>query len=83
MQKILFDARELEHPQPLEKGVKHLLEMDEDSYLYMIHRKNPLPLLKMAEERAYQTLSHEDKNGIWHILISKTEEIDLKALLDV
>jgi hypothetical protein len=63
MQKILFDARELEHPQPLEKGVKHLLEMDEDSYLYMIHRKNPLPLLKMAEERVRKRESEEIPEG--------------------
>ena len=83
MKKILLDARELEHPQPLEMGVKYLSEMDQDSYLYMIHRKNPVPLLQMAKERGHQTLSHEDQNGIWHILITKSKEIDLKDLLDV
>jgi len=83
MKKILFDARELEHPQPLEEGVRHLSQMDQDSYLYMIHRKNPIPLLQMAKERGYQTFSQEDSNGIWHILIAKNPNISLEELLNV
>jgi len=83
MKRILFDARALEHPQPLEQGVRHLAQMDHESYLHMIHRKNPLPLLQMAQERGYQTLSQQDDEGVWHILITKNPNIRLKELPDV
>ena len=83
MKKVLFDARELEHPLPLEQGVQHLSQLCDESYLYMLHRKNPIPLLQMAQERGYTTLSHEESDGVWHILITKAKDIDLKELLDV
>ncbi len=83
MKKIRFDARELEHPKPLEIGTAYMTEMDRESYLYMLHRKNPTPLLMIAKERGYRTLSYEDEKGIWHILIAKDPDIALERLLDV
>ncbi len=83
MKRIVFDARELEHPQPLEEGVRHLAEMDHESYLHMIHRKNPVPLLQIAQKQGCQTLSYENADGIWHILITKNPTINLQELRDV
>jgi len=80
--KIFLDAREMEHPEPLTKSVEHLQSMNQDSYLYMINQKNPIPLLEIAKNNGFQTLSHEDNEGIWHILISK-KACDLKEYLDV
>jgi hypothetical protein len=82
MDKIILDARDLEHPKPLEEATKILRELDMDSYLYMFHRKNPIPLLDLAQEHGFQTHSKEIDNS-WHIIISKNPDINLQELLDV
>jgi len=81
IKKIALDARELEHPKPLELSMKALQELDEESYFYMIHRKNPIPLIDLASEQNYQIINHEDSEGNWHILIAKNKDIDLHTFL--
>ncbi len=81
--KIFFDATELEHPQPLEIAMTHLQKLDAGSYLYMRHRKNPLPLLQIAQNNGFFSLSREDAEGIWHILVTPSHDIDLESLTDV
>ena len=81
IKKIALDARDLEHPKPLELAMKALRELDEESYFYMIHRKNPIPLIDMASEQHFHILNREDEQGDWHILISKTPDINLSELL--
>lgn len=71
------------HPEPLEKGIAALRELNEESYLYMLNRKNPIPLINLAKQHGFQTLAHEDAGRQWHILISKAEESVLQELLDV
>ncbi|RRS32876.1 MAG: hypothetical protein P794_00355 [Epsilonproteobacteria bacterium (ex Lamellibrachia satsuma)] len=83
LKKIELDARGLEHPKPLELAIKALRELDEKSYFYMIHRKNPIPLLDLAIEQHFHALSQEDASGDWHILICKDPNIDLKELISV
>ena len=83
MTKIALDAREMEHPIPLQLAMKHLKTMPKDAYLYMIHRKQPIPLIEMAKEKGFAHLSHQDPQERWHILISKNPHINLKELLDV
>ena len=81
--KITLDARELEHPKPLELAMKALRELNEENYFYMIHRKNPIPLLDLASEQNFQVLNREDSQGDWHILICRNPDIDLSELLRV
>jgi len=83
MRKIGLDTRDLEHPEPLEMSMKVLQSLDMDSYLYMLHRKNPLPLIDLAKENKFQVLSHEDSHENWHILITKNPSEDLSTYLDV
>jgi TusA-related sulfurtransferase len=83
LRKIALDARELEHPKPLELAMKALRELNEENYFYMIHRKNPIPLLDLASEQNFQLLSKEDSQGDWHILICKDPDIDLSEFLRV
>lgn len=83
LKKIALDARELEHPKPLELAMKALQELDEESYFYMHHRKNPIPLLDLANEHGFSVLSQEDEMAVWHILISKDPSVDLSEYLDV
>jgi len=81
--KIILDARELEHPKPLEQAIHALRDLNNTNYFYMIHRKNPIPLLDLASEQHFQTLSKEVEKGVWHILICTNPDINLNELLDV
>ena len=81
MTKIDLDARELEHPKPLEISMKILQNLDDASYLYMVHRKNPIPLLEFAKGLHLQIVCREDAQHIWHILISPNQDIDLDTYL--
>lgn len=74
---VKLDARDLEHPKPLELSIKALQELDTESYFYMIHRKNPIPLLELASEQGFQVLSREDAQGDWHVFISKNDAHNL------
>ena len=81
LKKIALDARELEHPKPLELSMKALRELDDETYFYMIHRKNPIPLLDLASEQGFQIFNKEDSDGNWHILICKNTGINLSELV--
>ncbi len=82
MKKILLDAREMEHPIPLQLSLSYLQSMSSGEFLYMIHRKNPIPLIEIAKEKKYSYLV-KNHNDIWHILISKESKINLEDLVDV
>ena len=83
MKKIALDARELEHPEPLEKAIEALRNIDNNSYLYMLNRKNPIPLISLAEQHGFTILTHEINENEWHILISLDNKTNLEAYLDV
>ena len=83
MSRILLDTRDFAHPKPLEMAIDALRSLDEQSYLYMLNRKNPIPLIKLAEQHGYQTLSREITEGEWHILISKNRTLPLEEHLHV
>jgi TusA-related sulfurtransferase len=83
MRRLGIDTRELAHPEPLEMAIKILKELSDDTYLYMLHTKNPIPLLDLAQEHGYHTLSKENKEGDWEIIISKHTETPLEDLLGV
>lgn len=83
MNRVTLDVRTLEHPKPLEYGIEALKSLDDHSYIYMLNRKNPIPLIRLAQEHGFQTLTHEAFEQEWHILISKNKELPLKEYLDV
>jgi len=83
LKKIDLDARGLEHPKPLEEAIKVLRSLENEHYFYMLHRKNPIPLIDLANEQGFNTLSKEDNSGTWHILIAKNTDIALEDLLRV
>ena len=83
MKKIALDARELAHPEPLEKAIEALRSIDNDSYLYMLNRKNPIPLISLAKQHGFTVLTHEINENEWHILISLDNKTNLEAYLDV
>jgi len=83
LRKIGLDARELEHPAPLEMAMKIMHTLDDSTYFYMLHRKKPLPLIDLAKAHHFQILSKKDVSNEWHILICKDKTICLDDLLDV
>ena len=78
MREFFLDARELEHPLPLELAIDNLKKLDDNSYFYMLHRKEPIPLLALASEHNLNFISKRKNDGSWHILISPNKD----ALLD-
>lgn len=82
MKKLFLDAREMEHPRPLERAIILLREIDNENYFYMLHRRNPIPLLSLAEGQNFKLLSYEESEGLWHILVCKNRDIDLNTLVD-
>ena len=83
MRRIGIDTRELAHPEPLEMAIKILQQLTEETYLYMLHTKNPIPLLDLAQEHGYRTFSRENKVGDWEIIITKNAHAILADLLGV
>lgn len=81
--KIFLDARELEHPIPLERAISALRELNDANYFYMIHRKNPVPLIDMANEQGFKVLNREDEHAVWHILVTRNQALDLEELCNV
>ena len=82
MIKNFLDARSLEHPEPLELAIEALKSLDKNSYFYMLHRKEPIPLLALASEHNLNFISHQDENSQWHILISQNQDINLQDLIN-
>ena len=83
MKKYFLDARELEHPVPLEKSIDILKKLDQNSYFYMLHRKEPIPLLALAGEHKLNYISKFEKDNNWHILISPNLEVNLEKFIEV
>lgn len=83
MNKIFIDAREMEHPEPLQLSLSYLKNISIEEYLYMLNTRKPVPLLEIAKEKGFLSITHQDSNEIWHIIISRNREIKLEELLDV
>jgi len=81
LREFFLDARELEHPLPLELAIDKLKQLDNNSYFYMLHRKEPIPLLALASEHNLNFISEQKDDGYWHILISPNQELLLDNLI--
>jgi len=82
-ERIFLDARALEHPVPLERGIAALRELDDTNHFYMLHRKYPVPLVDMAQAQGFAVRSVERPEGVWHILIARHKGIETEELVDV
>jgi hypothetical protein len=83
MKKILLDAREMEHPEPLQISLTHLRTMEDNEYLYMLNLRKPIPLIEIIKEKEFSYIAHQDSQNIWHILVTKNHTYNLEELLDV
>ena len=74
---IPFDARDLEAPLPMQEVLRMLPDLDEKSYIKMIHRQEPSLLFGMLKKRACKVESKQIESELWYIYIYK--EHALKA----
>lgn len=81
MKRYYLDARELEYPKPLERAIGFLRKLDTESYLYMVHRRYPTPLVALCDEHG---LKHREleRGGVWHIVITPSEETDPGSIIE-
>ena len=82
MKKFFLDATMMEHPEPLERAIAIIRQLDTQSYLYMVHRKNPIPLISLAQEHNLGHISRND-GDLWHIVITPNSQIDPSELLEM
>ena len=83
MIKHFLDARQMEHPEPLQRSIEILKKLDNNSYYYMLHRKEPVPLLALASEHNLNFISKFEKDNNWHILISPNNDINLEEFIEL
>ncbi len=81
MKEIFLDARNLEHPEPLEKAISILKHLNDKSYFYMLHRREPTPLLALASEHNLNFVSKLAQDNNWHIIISPKKDINLEQFI--
>lgn len=75
---ILIDARELEHPIPLEMAVDAFKHLKNSDVIHFIHRREPLPLFEIITKNGGFYLSFQRSDGVWHILITRDPNLDLE-----
>lgn len=59
---ILLDCRELEPPEPLNLVTNTLIELNNRSYIKMLHRIEPTPLLSMLNSNGYEYITKPNEN---------------------
>lgn len=80
---ITLDCTMLESPEPLNLVVQNLANIDDNSYIKMIHRMEPMVLYNILNQNAYKYHTIQKNNQVF-IYIYKNGEIKdfLKCLQD-
>ncbi len=76
-----FDARGLNHPEPLERSVQMFRKLDSSNLFHLLIHRLPRPLLAIAERHGIRFKVCEAAENEWHILFSKNEELDLEKVM--
>jgi len=73
---IILDCRELEAPEPLNLVLKNTFKCDCFTYLKMLHRIEPTPLLNILESNSYSTRVLKKENDfIIYIWLDNKKEL--------
>ena len=75
---ILIDARELEHPIPLEMAVDAFKTLKGSDVIHFIHRREPLPLFEIITKNGGFYRSYQSDEGTWNIYITRDPNLDLE-----
>lgn len=65
---IILDTRELAPPEPMQQVMRLLANLPKGSYIHMIHRFRPTPMLEIVKNRGFSYRITE-KSGQFNIYI--------------
>jgi len=74
-EELLIDVSGLDHPQPFEEVMSCLKNLREGSYLHMLHRRTPYPLLQILNENGFDFIITDTEKKAFEALIWKTEDL--------
>ena len=77
---IEIDAREMEHPLPLEMTVQAFKNLKDSEVIHLIHKREPLPLFEIISKNGGFYHSSQSSDKVWHILIARDPRMNLKEL---
>lgn len=80
---ISIDVRDLPAPEPMEKIVNALGEVEIGTYIKMIHRQRPNMLFPILKQNGFDFLVKEDGEEILIFIFSKKDKDLKKELEDV
>lgn len=66
---LLLDVSEYEAPQPFEKAVQLISQINTGEYIRMLHRKKPLPLIQLLQENGFACVIRTGLQNTWEIII--------------
>jgi len=79
---IKLDARELNHPEPLERSRLKFLQLDDDNCFHLIIRRLPKPLLVIAKNQNILFEYKQVNENEWHVVFTKNQNLNLKEILE-
>jgi len=81
---IILDCRELEAPEPLNLAVSNLSKLDDNNYIKMIHRLEPMMLLNILKENHYSYNIQHTQSEVLIYIYKQNEKIEeyIKCLQD-
>jgi len=77
---IEFDARGLNHPEPLERSMNIFKWLGEEDVFHLTIHRFPQPLVMIAERFGIRYEAYEAKEGEWHLYFTKSPSADLASL---
>jgi hypothetical protein len=75
---ILLDAREFDHPVPLEMAITAFKKLSGDEAIHMIHRREPIPMFEIITKNGGRYLSVREREDLWHIYITRSATVQLE-----
>ncbi len=78
---LKLDVRGLDHPEPLERSVQMMKQLHDTNCMHLHIHRYPQPLLMIAKRHGFRFDALENSKGEWHILLTKNQNLDLKAIL--
>jgi len=74
-EELLLDVSGLDHPHPFEEAMSCLKNLREGSYLHMLHRRTPYPLLQILNENGFDFKIIDAEKTEFEALIWKTDDL--------
>jgi len=64
MREIMIDVRELPSPEPMEKVIARLGEVNRQTYIKMVHRMEPMLLFPILDKNGFDYIKRPSAEGV-------------------